>query len=185
MWFKFMAISAGLIVSIATCTIGQQPDPAAANRELIGKGPNVTVQQSAIGTLDVGGPGAANTNVTGENLRGNLGASTPQRGSGGGLPFGAKAGMPNYTFEPPNLVPDLRSSSPGRKPTKQELSVAEDLILPRFRAHEGGRDQLADSHNTGDGWRYRYFNGRWWYWQPSETWAIWDGTQWRQRIVRQ
>ncbi len=34
--------------------LAQQSDPAASNRALIGEGPNVTVQQSAIGTLDVG-----------------------------------------------------------------------------------------------------------------------------------
>jgi hypothetical protein len=26
--------------------------------------------------------------------------------------------------------------------------------------------------------RYRRHNGRWWYWLPSEQWAIWDGSQW-------
>ena len=183
---RYMNCAAGALLtfSCSATVLAQQSDPAAANRELIGNGPNVTVQQSAIGTLDVGGPGAANPNVTGENLRGNLGASTPQRASGAGLPSAPKAGVPNYSFETPNLGSDLRGSAPGRKPTKQELRVAEDLILPRFRAHEGADNQLADSHNLGDGWRYRYFNGRWWYWQPSETWAIWDGSQWRERKSR-
>ena len=27
-------------------------------------------------------------------------------------------------------------------------------------------------------WRYRRVNGRWWYWLPSEQWALWDGNQW-------
>jgi hypothetical protein len=172
-----------LTFSCSASVLAQPSDPAAANRELIGRGPNVTVQQSAIGTLDVGGPGAANPKLTGENLRGNLGASTPQPASGA-PPSAPKAGVPNYSFETPNLGPDLRGSAPGRKPTKQELRVAEDLILPRFRSHQGEENQLAASTLGPDGRRYRYFNGRWWYWQPSETWAYWDGSQWRERASR-
>ncbi len=59
-------------LSWAASALAQQNDPAAANRALIGEGPKVEVQQSANATLDVGGAGAANPNVTGENLRGNL-----------------------------------------------------------------------------------------------------------------
>jgi hypothetical protein len=182
---RYVICAAGAILTLScSAVLAQQTDPAAANRELIGKGPNVTVQQSAIGTLDVGGPGAANPKLTGENLRGNLGASTPQSAAGA-PPSAPKVGVPNYSFETPNFGPDLRGAAPGRRPTKQELLVAEGLILPRFRGHDGEENQLADSRHAQDGWRYRYFNGRWWYWQPNETWAIWDGTQWRQRIVRQ
>jgi hypothetical protein len=27
-------------------------------------------------------------------------------------------------------------------------------------------------------WRYRFFNGRWWYWLPSDRWAVWNGSTW-------
>lgn len=27
-------------------------------------------------------------------------------------------------------------------------------------------------------WRYVYHNGRWWYWQPNNTWVIWNGSAW-------
>lgn len=184
-WFmRYVTCVAGALLTLSCSlrVLAQPSDPAAANRELIGKGPNVDVQQSAIGTLDVGGAGAANPNVTGENLRGNLGASRPE--PSGTIPLAPKAGIPNYTFQTPNLGPDPRGATPGQKPTKQDLRVAEDLILPRFRAHHGDENRLAVSTRDADGWRYKHFNGRWWYWQPNDTWAYWDGSQWRQRPSR-
>ncbi len=27
-------------------------------------------------------------------------------------------------------------------------------------------------------WRYRWHDGRWWYWLPSERWVYWDGRGW-------
>lgn len=184
-FMRFVISGAGALLTLICSlpALAQPSDPAAANRELIGKGPNISVQQSAIGTLDVGGPGAANPNVTGENLRGNLGASRPQPAPGTPLPT-PNAGVPNYSFETPNLGPDLRGSAPGRKPTKQELRVAEDIILPRFRSHQGEVSQVTASTRGADGWRYRHFNGRWWYWKPNETWAYWDGSEWRDRASR-
>ena len=161
----------------------QTSDPAAANQALIGEGPNVTVQQSAIGTLDVGGPGATNPKLTGENLRGNLGASRAQP-STGTTPAAPTPGVPNYSFQAPNFGADLSGAAPGNKPTEQELRIAKDLILPRFRSVlSNSASQRASTHGD-NGWRYRYFNGRWWYWQPNSTWAFWDGSQWRQRDSR-
>jgi hypothetical protein len=180
------AILAGavLTLSCAATVVAQQPDPAAANRALIGEGPNVTVQQSAIGTLDVGGPGAANPKLIGENLRGNLGASRGQPAAGL-TPAVQNAGVPNYSFQTPQFGPDLGGAAPARKPTKEEIRVAEDLILPRFRVGHGEEGRLALSTHDADGWRYRYQNGRWWYWRPNETWAYWDGARWVNHPARQ
>lgn len=27
-------------------------------------------------------------------------------------------------------------------------------------------------------WRYRYHQGRWWYWRPSNSWAVYDQDRW-------
>jgi hypothetical protein len=181
------AICAAAAVFTLTCTVpvrAQTSDPAAANRALIGEGPKVNVQQSAIGTLDVGGPGAANPKLTGENLRGNLGASRAQPDAGI-TPAAPHAGVPNYSFQTPNFGPDLGGPAPARKPTKQDLRVAEDLILPRFRSGRGEQNQLAPLTHDADGWRYRHFNGRWWYWKPNESWAYWDGARWANLAARQ
>ncbi len=178
-----MLIVAVSMTSWSLPALAQTSDPAAANRELIGEGPNVTVQQSAIGTLDVGGPGAANPKLTGENLRGNFGASRPQP-TPGLSPTVPSAGVPNFSFQAPNLGPDLRGSAPGQKPSKEETRIAEDLILPRFRSAVADSSARTAAAHGADEWRYRFFNGRWWYWRPNETWAFWDGSQWRERDVR-
>ena len=30
----------------------------------------------------------------------------------------------------------------------------------------------------GDGWRYVWENGRWWYWKPNNSWVYWEGGRW-------
>lgn len=178
-------LAAGWLIALSCSApvLGQTSDPAAANRELIGEGPKVNVQQSAIGTLDVGGAGATNTNVTGENLRGNLGASRPLPGST--LPSTApKAAIPNFGFQTPDLGAGQRSSASGAKPTKQDLSAVQDIILPRFRSTHEDDTQIAVLPREADGWRYKYFNGRWWYWKPDDSWAYWNGRKWLNRNER-
>jgi hypothetical protein len=32
--------------------------------------------------------------------------------------------------------------------------------------------------NGPDGWRYRWHNGRWWYWLPESRWMYWDNDHW-------
>jgi len=29
-----------------------------------------------------------------------------------------------------------------------------------------------------DAWRYRWFNGRWWYWLPDNRWTYWENDHW-------
>ena len=182
---RYEILTAGALMTLwgAVIAVAQPSDPAAANRELIGEGPKVNVQQSANATLDVGGPGVVNPKLTGENLRGNLGASGPQPAAGT-TPAVPNAGIPIDSFRAPNFGPDLRGRVPGRAPSKQELRVAEDLILPRFRADLGDNTLPAASGRQADGWRYRYFNGRWWYWRSNSTWAYWDGSRWQERAAR-
>ena len=31
---------------------------------------------------------------------------------------------------------------------------------------------------VGDGWRYRWYGGRWWYWLPENRWVYSYGNQW-------
>lgn len=47
-------------------------------------------------------------------------------------------------------------------------------------------DPSPPAAEAGDGksraanaWRYKYHNGRWWYWLPSNRWAVYDGDRWR------
>jgi hypothetical protein len=31
---------------------------------------------------------------------------------------------------------------------------------------------------TVEGWRYKWHNGHWWYYQPNKQWLFWNGTTW-------
>ena len=39
-------------------------------------------------------------------------------------------------------------------------------------------DTTDDLSGRADAWRYRWYNGQWWYWLPAETWVVWNGTAW-------
>jgi hypothetical protein len=32
-------------------------------------------------------------------------------------------------------------------------------------------------------WRYRWHDGRWWYWLPNRQWVWWDGSKWSDRVA--
>lgn len=32
---------------------------------------------------------------------------------------------------------------------------------------------------AADAWRYKYHNGRWWYWLPTNRWAVYENDRWR------
>ncbi len=42
------------------------------------------------------------------------------------------------------------------------------------------REQLTGTAGDASsaGWRYRKFNGQWWYFLPNQQWARWDGRRW-------
>lgn len=42
----------------------------------------------------------------------------------------------------------------------------------------GAKSTVAPAQPAGDAWRYKYYEGRWWYWMPSNSWAWYDGRQW-------
>ncbi len=140
-----------------------------------GTGPRTEVQQSANGTLDVGG---TDLNLQGENFRGTFGASRPQTQA-----------LPNLSprtgsaFGTPFRSPDFNPSLPtGSAPAATEIDAGayRNLILPRFRGSlvAEGRPATAD-RAAADGRRYRFFQGRWWYWQAGGNWLYWDGGRWQ------
>ena len=159
----------------ASSTPGQTPG-------LQGTGPRVDVQNSANGTLDVGGAAGTDLNMVGENFRGSFGASRLQ-------PFGsATPNLPRSSVQAPFAAPNFGPSMPGSgalndAPRGQtaEATAYPDLILPRFRGVLGGSPQ----RQSPDAWRYRYSGGRWWFWQPTGDWVYWDGARWQSFVPRQ
>jgi hypothetical protein len=41
-----------------------------------------------------------------------------------------------------------------------------------------GRAAANDPTTLPDGWRYRWHEGRWWYYLPNEQWVYWNGSAW-------
>jgi hypothetical protein len=166
---------------------------------LQGTGPRVEVQTSPNGTIDVGGAGGTDLNMTGENFRGSFGSSRLQPG------WSIAPSPPRSSFQVPFAAPNFNPSLPGPSAPSDSTTQADeadreaypDLILPRFRGALGGSTTAGGTSSGGasrsggqrhrgetpsahaDAWRYRYSSGRWWYWQPSESWLYWDGSQWQ------
>lgn len=47
-------------------------------------------------------------------------------------------------------------------------------------AMNGDRPSKKATERTANdqSWRYRYYQGRWWYWRPSNSWAVYDQDRW-------
>lgn len=58
--------------------------------------------------------------------------------------------------------------------TAQEMFAA----LPT-RVHPAGDVSNAPAGNRANRWRYRFHNGRWWYYGQAKQWSYWDGAVWR------
>ena len=151
-----------------------------------GTGPRVEVQTSPNGTIDVGGAGGTDLNMTGENFRGSFGASRSQPG------WSVTPSLPRSSFQVPFAAPNFNPSLPRTAAPSDtdsqvddaDLAAYPDLILPRFRNAAGGgsmqrHGDMPASSTRADAWRYRYWNGRWWFWQPTDSWLYWDRTRWQ------
>jgi hypothetical protein len=42
----------------------------------------------------------------------------------------------------------------------------------------------AGQQNRADQWRYRRFNGQWWYYMPNKSWMVWNGDRWTEPMAR-
>lgn len=51
----------------------------------------------------------------------------------------------------------------------QDLTNASTSIVESSAAAPAARSEV---------WRYKYHQGRWWYWLPSNSWAYWQNSQW-------
>jgi hypothetical protein len=65
----------------------------------------------------------------------------------------------------------------SRRPVVRQAPPAE----PRPRQGEVVPAPRADempAPRDGQSWRYRFHDGRWWYWLPSERWVYWQDGRW-------
>jgi hypothetical protein len=55
---------------------------------------------------------------------------------------------------------------------------ADEIPAPRNGPQNGGPQNGGPQIGDDQSWRYRWHDGRWWYWMPSERWVYWDGGRW-------
>lgn len=67
---------------------------------------------------------------------------------------------------------------------RAELREARRLERSRVAQSRGAMkddrsSEKATERTAGNpSWRYRYYQGRWWYWRPSKSWAVYDQGRW-------
>jgi hypothetical protein len=47
-----------------------------------------------------------------------------------------------------------------------------------------GAGAQAGQQNRGEQWRYRRFNGQWWYYLPTNRWTVWNGSRWTEPMAQ-
>ena len=61
------------------------------------------------------------------------------------------------------------------------------LANPRSQVDDlraaGSTNRMRTGAPLSKDWRYVYFQGRHWYWNPNNTWSIWNGTTWSPVMV--
>ncbi len=59
----------------------------------------------------------------------------------------------------------LAAQAAEQKPSSEQAQVA-------------GQKSAASQSQAQERWRYKYYNGEWWYWLPANRWVYWRGTRW-------
>lgn len=72
------------------------------------------------------------------------------------------------------------------EPTPADDGAAATEELPAPQADKPASTKETDSAKTAasakeadNKWRYRFYNGHWWYWQPDKHWVFWTGNEWQ------
>lgn len=67
---------------------------------------------------------------------------------------------------------DMPAAASQDTARQSRLLTATETLPAKVRLVSDGR------HHNDVRWRYRHHNGHWWYWLPSNRWAIWTGNDW-------
>ena len=77
---------------------------------------------------------------------------------------------------------------PPQPETQGRVDVQSETAAPGAANSPGGPVQGGVNLNDGapvagnqnpEQWRYRWHNGRWWYWTPANSWVIWMNNTWQ------
>ncbi len=64
------------------------------------------------------------------------------------------------------------------KRTLLAAAVIVIAVIALAAANVQARDASAPKYSSPN-WRYRWFEGRWWYWLPQNKWVYWSGSNWK------
>jgi len=111
----------------------------------------------------------AGANIQGDaNIRGNGNLQVPNNAVQGNVRAGANLNAPNAQMNNPRNAPSATFQG-------QANLQGAPLLAPRERiTAEMG---VVPGVSTND-WRFRNFDGRWWYFQPDNSWVVWHNGQW-------
>ncbi len=145
-------------------------DPAGVNRNGTANPPNTTI-----------GP------IGGSAMSGSMYGSTLPPGASGGMsrevetnpalrqevrrPFGGggyrRAGRAGF------LPGEENGEGQGEARSANKINLSERQSIAPVKMAEGpATGKLAED------WRYKYFEGRHWYWMPNNTWDVWHNAMW-------
>jgi hypothetical protein len=78
---------------------------------------------------------------------------------------------------------DLPSAPLGTPPIGEQVNEEQAIKRPQSYYRTPDRTDNAASSIAPEGrqenrWRYRYFQGRWWYWTAANQWSYFNGSRW-------
>lgn len=71
-----------------------------------------------------------------------------------------------------------------RAPARRLLLAAFCIFAPAglaFAEEPSGEPEVVTAkpvEQQGERWRYKLMGTQWWYWQPSNRWVVWNGSEW-------
>lgn len=77
----------------------------------------------------------------------------------------------------PDANPDA-NTDPDAAGTPAATPADQTAPMPNAITNDAEQQPTANRAADDKSWRYRWHNGRWWYWMPNRSWVIWDGNQW-------
>lgn len=178
--FTSLTVLTGFFLWAGFAQAQSAPTLGGVRRNVPAAGSSMDVRQDPNSSLDFGAVRGTGVDNIGENFRGNLGASVPEQGAGmsQGLPTSGVS-SPTMNFRSSlDLSPNLRNLDPKLRGSAADLKgVTSEMILPRFQAHIAS-NRTGAGGRVPDDWRYRFHNGRWWYWMTNRQWSYWNGAEW-------
>jgi hypothetical protein len=73
--------------------------------------------------------------------------------------------------------PDKPQPAVGNEPAPASVANPEDMT-PAPATHDTAEETPNNHPSNPDFWRYKWENGRWWYYKPSNEWVYWAEGQW-------